>query len=61
MSDTADYSKHTDEQLRGGIAKADQQELRIAREDSSDALDAARAQRAAMAAELERRESGRLA
>jgi len=53
---TADYSKHTDSELREGIAKVDQQESRIAEEDSDDALEAARAQRDAMAAELSRRQ-----
>lgn len=55
MSDEADYSKHTDAQLRDGIAAADEQEARIAAEDSGDALAAARAQRDKMAEELARR------
>ncbi len=59
MSDhEADYSKHTDEQLRAGIAKANENEARIAAEDSHDALEAARAQRREMADELARREPG---
>lgn len=53
---SADYSKHTDEQLRDGIAKIDQQETRIAAEDSDTALDAARDQRDQMAQELQRRQ-----
>lgn len=53
---TADYSKHTDAELREGIEKVDEQESRIAEENSDDALDAARAQRDAMAAELARRQ-----
>lgn len=58
MSDTTDYSKHTDDELRDGITKIDQQEQRIAEEDSDSALDAASDQRGAMQAELDRR-SGR--
>jgi len=54
----ADYSKHSDEQLRAGIEKANENEARIAAEDSPDALEAAQAQRQAMADELARRESG---
>lgn len=54
--ETADYSKHTDSELREGIAKVDEQESRIAEENSEDALDAARTQRDAMAAELTRRQ-----
>ncbi|CAN5597513.1 MAG: hypothetical protein M3493_14305 [Actinomycetota bacterium] len=57
MSDTADYSKHTDEELRAGIARVQEQEGRIAAEDSDAALDAAREQRDAMQAELDRRQS----
>lgn len=53
---TADYSKHTDTELREGIQKVDEQESRIAEENSDDALDAARTQRDAMAAELARRQ-----
>lgn len=52
---TADYSKHTDDELRDGIAKIDEQQSRIAVEDSDTALEAARAQRAHMAEELQRR------
>lgn len=52
---TADYSKHTDDELRDGIAKIDEQQSRIAVEDSDSALEAARAQRAQMAEELRRR------
>jgi hypothetical protein len=57
MSDTADYSKHTDDELRAGIARVQEQEGRIAAEDSDAALDAAREQRDAMQAELDRRQS----
>ena len=57
MSDTADYSKHTDDELRAGIARVQEQEGRIAAEDSDAALDAAREQRDAMHAELDRRQA----
>lgn len=52
-----DYSKHTDDELRDGIGKVDEQEGRIAAEDSDAALDAARQQRTEMAEELARRET----
>ena len=55
MSEHADYSKHTDEELRAGIEKAKAQEPRIATEDSDAALDAERQQREAMEAELQKR------
>ena len=55
MSEHADYSKHTDEELRDGIEKAKAQEPRIATEDSDAALDAEREQREAMEAELQKR------
>ena len=51
-----DYSKHTDEELREGIATAEQQDDRIAREDSDEALQAEREQVRAMREELERRQ-----
>jgi hypothetical protein len=51
-----DYSKHTDEQLRAGIERAEEQDPRIDAESSDDALEAERAQREEMAEELERRE-----
>ncbi len=57
MSDTTDYSKHTDDELRAGIARVQEQEGRIAAEDSDAALDAAREQRDAMQAELDRRQA----
>jgi ribosome-binding protein aMBF1 (putative translation factor) len=50
-----DYSKHTDEQLREGIERVDEQLGRIASEDSEQAVQAAREQREAMAEELARR------
>lgn len=56
MPEQADYDKHTDEELREGIRKAEQQEPRIAEEDSEQALEAEREQRKAMHDELERRE-----
>lgn len=55
MSETADYSKHTDDELRQGVAKVDEQLSRIQAEDSNAAADAARIQREAMASELARR------
>ena len=50
-----DYGLNTDEQLREAIATIDREEPRIAQEQSEDALEAARRQRAEMQAELERR------
>lgn len=55
-----DYSKHTAEELREGIEKVDEQEGRIAAEDSDAALDAARQQRVEMAEELARRDTRNL-
>jgi hypothetical protein len=55
--ETTDYSKHTDEQLREGIRKADEELDRIAHEDSQRAVDVNRQQREAMAEELARREN----
>lgn len=52
-----DYSKHSDDELLEGIEKVDEQEGRIAAEDSDAALDAAREARTEMADELERREN----
>lgn len=54
--DQTDYSLHTDEQLRQAIQQVDEQEARVAVEDSGDALHTARRQRSAMQAELARRE-----
>ena len=57
MSDhPTDLSKHTDEELREGIAKAEEQDSRIAREDSDEALRAEREQAERMREELERRQ-----
>jgi|GEM_PF-5789640 len=57
MSDShgTDYSKHTDEELREGLRKADEEEPRIAAEDSDAAVQANRDQREAMQAELDKR------
>jgi hypothetical protein len=55
-----DYSKHTNEELRQGIEAVDDQERRIATEDSDEALEAARRQRDEMAEELVRRQGGGL-
>lgn len=57
--ETADYAKHTDTELRDGIARVDQQLARIAAEDSDAAVQAARTQREAMTVELERRQASR--
>jgi hypothetical protein len=51
-----DYSKHTDEQLREGIERAEEQDPRIATESSDEALEAERRQHDEMTEELERRE-----
>ena len=56
-SETTDYSKHTDEELRDGIAKSEQNLQRIEREGSEEQLAAARDQHEAMEAELSRRQS----
>jgi hypothetical protein len=53
----ADLTKHSDHELRAGIDRSLEQEQRIAEEDSQEALDAARRQRAAMEEELRRRGS----
>lgn len=53
--DETDYSQHTDEELREAVGKAEEEESRVAAEDSEDALDALRRQREAMRAELARR------
>ena len=56
-SETTDYSKHTDEELRDGIAKSEENMRRIEAEGSEDQLAAARDQHEAMEAELSRRQS----
>src|SRR5690606_38132625 len=55
VSDRADYSKHSDDELREGIERAEEQEPRIAEESSEEALEAEREQRAAMEDELRKR------
>ena len=57
MTDTADYSKHTDDELRDGIAKSEENMRRIESEGSDDQLEAAKVQHEAMEAELARRQS----
>ncbi len=56
--DTADMSKHTDEQLREGIERAEEQEPRVAVESSDEAHEAQQVQKQEMEQELERREGG---
>lgn len=56
-SETTDYSKHTDEELRDGIAKSEENMRRIESEGSEEQLSAARDQHEAMEAELNRRQS----
>lgn len=56
-SESTDYSKHTDEELRDGITKSEQNLDRIASEGSDDQLAAAKEQHEAMEAELNRRQS----
>jgi hypothetical protein len=53
---TANLDKHTDEELRQGIRRADEQEPRVAAEDSEGASQAQRSQRDHMERELQRRE-----
>jgi hypothetical protein len=55
MAEATDYSKHTDEELREGIRKAEQQIDRVRDEDSSDAVAANREQVELMQQELDRR------
>lgn len=55
MAAETDYTKHTDEELREGIRKAEEQIARVATEDSDDAAEANREQVEAMRAELDRR------
>jgi hypothetical protein len=55
--ETADFSKHTDEELRDGIRKAEEQADRVAAEDSDEALEANQTQLQAMKDELARREA----
>lgn len=55
MSTDTDYSKNTDEELREGIRKAEEQIGRVRAEDSDDAAAANREQVEMMRQELERR------
>ena len=57
MTHPTDMSKHTDEQLREGIEKADEQAARVASEDSDEALQAQQSKREQMEDELAQRES----
>ena len=57
QSETTDYSKHSDEELRDGIAKSEQNLQRIKTEGSDEQLEAAQEQHEAMEAELNRRNS----
>ena len=56
-SETTDYSKHSDEELREGIEKSEENLKRIESEGSSEQLEAAKDQHEAMQAELSRRQS----
>ena len=56
-SDTTDYSKHSDDELREGIAKAQENLRRMESEGSDDQVAAAKDQHDAMQAELSRRQS----
>lgn len=56
-SETTDYSKHTDDELREGIEKSAQNLQRIESEGSEEQLEAAKDQHEAMQAELDRRQS----
>ena len=57
MTDHADFSKHTDEELRDGIRKSDENLSRISQEGNEEQLKAAREQHEAMESELARRQS----
>lgn len=57
QSDTTDYSKHTDDELRDGINKAEENLSRIAEEGSEEQRLAAQDQRDGMQAELDSRQS----
>ena len=52
-----DYSKHTDEELRDGIRKSEENITRIQQEGSDEQLQAAREQHEAMERELATRQS----
>lgn len=55
MAEQTDYSLHTDEELREGIRKAQEQHDRVEREDSDAAAGANEEQIQLMQQELERR------
>jgi hypothetical protein len=57
QSATTDYTKHSDEELREGITKSEENLRRIEQEGSEDQLAAAKDQHDAMQAELSRRQS----
>ena len=57
MTDHADFSKHTDEELRDGIRKSEENLARISQEGSEEQLAAAREQHEAMESELARRQA----
>ena len=57
MTHPTDLSKHTDEELREGIEKADEQAARVAAEDSDEALQAQQTKREQMEDELDRRKT----
>lgn len=60
MSDqvaNTDYSKHSDDELRDGINKAEQNLERMSDDGHDDQRKAAQAQRDAMQAELDKRQS----
>ena len=56
MTHPTDMSKHTNEELREGIARADEQASRVEAEDSDEAREAQQAKRDEMQAELDRRQ-----
>ena len=56
MTHPTDMSKHTDEELREGIARADEQAARVESEDSDEAREAQQRKRDEMQAELDRRQ-----
>lgn len=56
MTHDTDFSKHTDEELREGIRKANENAARVSTEDSDEAMQALADKREAMEEELRRRE-----
>lgn len=53
---STDYSKHSDEELRDGIRKSEENIQRISQEGSEDQLKAAKEQHEAMESELASRQ-----